>query len=377
MKDAPLIAINATFMHENPTGLGRYTYEVVKALLEIECDFDFTIYSSSSELKRLFPDKVMSVSSITSPSLGYKGHLMRLLWLQTILPFKLKKQRASLFYSPVAEGILNPPLKQVITIYDFIHLKFPEMYSQKKYYYYYNYTLPIILRNSQAIVCISENTKKDLLSFYGIKDKPIYVIYEGFDKQRFYPRDKGVMYKRYGLKKYLLYIGDLKPYKNLERSLEAFAMLGLKDYIFVIGGRKDPRYYPRIKSKVEELSLQDRVLFLGYVHEEDLPHLYSEAEAFIFPSLYEGFGLPPLEAMACGCPVLTSNVASLPEVCGDAAFYVDPYNTEAIAEGMYKILTDEKLKKELIRKGLERVKLFSWKNAAMQLIKVFEEVSDS
>ncbi len=179
--------------------------------------------------------------------------------------------------------------------------------------------------------------------------------------------------KRYGLGNYLLYIGDMRPYKNLERSLEAFARLNLTDLSFVIGGKKDPHFYPGIEKKVDRLLLKDKVIFLGYVPEEDLPHLYSEAAAFVFPSLYEGFGLPPLEAMACGCPVVASNAGSLPEVCGDAVRYVDPYDVESIARGIHEVLTDEVMRQNLRAKGLERAKLFSWERAAKEHLKIFEE----
>jgi glycosyltransferase involved in cell wall biosynthesis len=241
-----------------------------------------------------------------------------------------------------------------------------------KYYFYYS--LPILLNNSQAIICDSENTKKDIIAYHGIKDKPVYVIYAGFNRQRFYPRENGTVQKQYGLTNYLLYIGDLRPYKNLERSLEAFARLNLRKFKFVIGGKKDPRFYPRVEKKMGELFLKDRVVFLDYVPEKDLPHLYSEAAAFVFPSLYEGFGLPPLEAMACGCPVVVSNAASLPEVCGDAAYYVNPYDVQSISKGIYEVLMDDKLRQNLIGKGLERAKLFSWEKAAKEHLEVFEEV---
>ena len=365
------VAINATFGHENPTGLGVYTRELVVELLKVECDYDFTVYSSSPALKKMYPEKVTRVSPLTSPALGFRGHLTRVLWQQTMLPFKSRRQKASLLYSTVPEGILFPPVKQIITMHDILPMKYPGMHPKMKYYYYYN--LPILLKNSQAVICPSENTKQDVITYYAIKDKPIYVIYEGVNRQRFYPRGKSVVQKRYGLVKYLLYIGDLRPYKNLEKSLEAFARLNLTDIKFVIGGTKDPRFYPRIEKKVEELSLKDKVIFLGYVSEENLPHLYSEAAAFIFPSLYEGFGLPPLEAMACGCPVVASNAASLPEVCGDAVRYVDPYDVESIARGIHEVLTDELMRQNLRAKGRERAELFSWEKAAKEHLKIFEE----
>ena len=369
------IAINATFSLENPTGLGVYTCELVRELLKAECDFDFTVYTSSKELKDLYPDKVTLVSPWTSPGLGFWGHFLRLLWQQTVFPFKLRMEKPSLLYSTVPEGILSRRPKQIITVHDILPIKYPESCPKMKYYFYYS--LPILLNHSRAVICVSENTKKDIIAYHEIKDKPIYVIYEGFNRQRFYPHEKGKVEKQYGLTNYLLYIGDLRPYKNLERNLEAFARLNLREFKFAIGGKKDPRFHPRIEKKVEELFLKDRVIFLNYVPEKNLPHLYSEAAAFVFPSLYEGFGLPPLEAMACGCPVIVSNAASLPEVCGNAAYYVDPHDVESIAQGMHKVLTDGALKRNLIEKGLERAKLFSWEKSAKEHLKVFEEILNS
>jgi glycosyltransferase involved in cell wall biosynthesis len=241
-----------------------------------------------------------------------------------------------------------------------------------KYYFYYS--LPILLRKSQAIICVSENTKKDVLSYHNVQGKPIYVIYEGYDRKLFYPREKGIVQQWFGLTNYLLYVGDLRPYKNVERSLEAFARLNLRSYKFVIGGKKDPRFYTKVEKKAEDLGIKDRVIFLDYVLREHLPHLYSEAAAFVFPSLYEGFGLPPLEAMACGCPIIVSHTASLPEVCGDAASYVDPYDVDSIAKGIGEVVVNETRRQELIKKGLERAKLFSWEKSAREHIRVFEEV---
>lgn len=372
MNGTPKIAINATLTRVNPTGLAVYINELCLALLKTECDFDFTVYSGSEELKRFYPDKVMLVPHSTSPALGLKGNIARLLWQQMILPIKLRRQKASLLYSTVHEGILTPHLKQIVTIHDVLPMRYlKNMYP--RYKYYFCYILPILLKNSHSVICISENTKRDVIAYYDIKDKPIYVIHEGLNKQKFYPREKDFVHKRYGLTEYLLYIGDMRPYKNLERSLEAFAGLNLKHLKFVIGGNKDPRFYPRIKNKTEELSLNDRVVFLDYVSEQDLPHLYSEAAAFVFTSLYEGFGLPPLEAMACGCPVVASNAASLLEVCGDAAYYINPYSVESITEGMHKVLTDDTLRHKLINQGLERAKVFSWERCALEHLSVFKE----
>ena len=174
---------------------------------------------------------------------------------------------------------------------------------------------------------------------------------------------------------YLLYVGTLQPRKNLVRAIEAFGLLKRDSTLkFVIAGKKG-WLYDEIFEKVKELNLENEVIFTGYVPDEDLPELYKNAKAFIFVSLYEGFGLPVLEAMSYGIPVLTSNTSSLPEVAGDAALLVDPENTEEIAKGMERLLTDEKLRQQLISKGKEQIKKFSWEKAAKETLQVLEEVA--
>jgi glycosyltransferase involved in cell wall biosynthesis len=372
MKEKPRIAINATSVGEDPTGLGVYTYEMLVELMK--ADHDFVIFASSGELKKRYGDRVIPVSPRTSPALGGKGHLARYLWEQTGMPWELWKRKVSLLYSTVPEGILNPlsRRKQIITVLDIIPAKYHRLFPKMRYHFLYD--LPILLRNAKWVVCASEHTKRDLVGFYGIKDKPISVIYPGLNRQRFYPREKRPARERYGLGDYLFYVGDMRPYKNLDGCLKAFAELNFPNLRFVVVGKKDPRFYPNLRREVDRLSLKDSVIFMGYVPGEDLPSLYSEAKALIFPSLYEGFGLPPLEAMACGCPVITSRAASLPEVCGNAAYYVDPENVDSIAQGMHKAITDNDLRRALSRRGLERAKLFSWDKAAREVLNIFERV---
>jgi glycosyltransferase involved in cell wall biosynthesis len=366
------IAINAAFTHDKPTGLSIYTHEILVQLLRNE-EADFVAFSNSQELKTLYPSRVNLVSPLVSPGLGPKGHMMRLLWQQTILPLSLRGKNISLLYSTVPEGILFPFVNQVITVHDLIPLKFPE--SLQKPSHYYRYVLPVLLKNTQAVICDSESTRKDLLAHCEVCDKRVYVVHVGHSSKKFHPLEKGIIKKKYGITEYLLYVGDLRPYKNLERSIEAFGSLNLKDIKFVIVGKKDPRFYPALERKVNELSLKEKVLFMGYVPDEDLPSFYSEAVALVHPSLYEGFGLPLLEAMACGCPIVTSNLSSMPEVCGDAAYYVDPYSTDAIAEGMFHVTTRPQLGESLVRRGFERVKHFSWEKTASEVLKVLKQVS--
>lgn len=367
MKMIPKIAVNATFTHDRPTGLGIYTNEVLTELLKYSYELDFIVFSNSRRLKDLYPNQVSHVKSPISPELGFKGHLMRFLWLQT-LPLRLRNRNASLLYSTVPEGVLFPYANQIITIHDLIPLRFPEL--SPKLTCHYTYNLPLLLKNSRAVICDSENTKKDILSFYKTYDKPIHVVPVGFDKKKFHPQEKGIIRKKYGFTNYLLFVGDLRPYKNLEKSIEAFGSLHLNDFKFVIAGKKDCRFYPLLEKKIEQLSLKEKVVFMGYVPEQDLPSLYSEATALVFPSLYEGFGLPLLEAMGCGCPVITSNLSSLPEVCREAAFYVDPYRVESIAEGIFQVVTKPGLKELLVTKGFERAQCFGWERTAGEILKI-------
>ncbi len=356
------IAINGTYIQEQASGLGVVTSNLINKLIDDEQELDFTLYSHANFLKSQYPDSIISVTDSISPDRGFSGHIKRLLWYQTKLNWQLKNNSLDLFYSPASEGMLFPSVPQIITVHDLIPLKYPEV--SPKWKYYYLYILPIILKHSQKIISISEHTKKDLIETYNLDPKSIEVVYNGFDRNLFFPQQNTEILKKYSLDKYLLYVGDMRFYKNLDRTLAAFDRLPCKDYQFVITGKKDDFFYPQLKEKTERLSAKDRIIFLDYVPTADLPRLYSMAQCLVFASLYEGFGLPVLEAMACGCPVITSNVTSLPEVGGDSVFYVDPYDVENIARGMYRILTDNNLHSDLCDRGQERAKLFSWDKTA-------------
>jgi glycosyltransferase involved in cell wall biosynthesis len=372
----PHIIINATSTSEKPAGIGIYTKELTAELIRAASGQNITCvaYTSSHELKRSFSENISLVSRYTSPSLNYRGYVLRLLWLQFIMAYHLLQRKPDVMYSTVPEGMLIPLAKQIITVHDLLPIRYPELYPRMRYHF--SCILPILLRNAKAIICISEHTKNEVIDYFGIRDIPIDVIYAGFNRSRFYKRNKGFVLQKYGISNdYLLFIGDMRPYKNLERTLDAIKRLKNRTIQFVIGGKKDSRFYPAVARKVGELHLEDRVVFLDYVHEDDLPYLYSEAKSLIFPSLYEGFGLPPLEAMACGCPVIVSRAASLPEVCGDAAYYVDPLSVDSIASGISTVLGDATIQKTLISKGLEQSKLFSWETSAQEHLKLFKNVA--
>ena len=361
------IAINGTYIQEQATGLGIVNQNLISGLLNLEDEFDFTVYSHADYLQAKYPQKTIPVPKSISPDRGFSGHLKRLVWYNTSLNRQLKD--TALFFSPVTEGILFPNVRQIVVVHDLIPLKYPQF--SPKWKYYYLYVLPLILKQSERIICTSQHTKKDLIENYQLDSELIDVIYWGFDRQLFYPQPNTEVLKKYNLNKYLLYVGDMRFYKNLTRCLEAFDRLPFKDCQFVITGKKDDFFYPEIKRQVQQLSAQSRIIFLDYVPTADLPPLYSMAQALVFASMYEGFGLPVLEAMACGTPVIASDATSIPEVGGDSIFYVNPYSVESITLGMYRLLSDLELQKSLRNKGLERAKFFSWGRTIASVRQVF------
>jgi glycosyltransferase involved in cell wall biosynthesis len=230
------------------------------------------------------------------------------------------------------------------------------------------------------ILADSAATAADLTAAHGVDSARVRVVYLGRDETLAPVRDGLVLANaqaRYGIGgRYLLYVGTLQPRKNLARVISAFSQLAsasaLADVQLVLAGKRG-WLYDDLFTQVARLGLAGRVLFPGYIPESDLPALLGGALAFVYPSLYEGFGIPVLEAGACGVPVITSNTSSLPEVAGDAALLVDPYDVDAIADAMYRLVTDEALRAELTRRGAENVKRFSWEKCARETLAVLEQ----
>jgi glycosyltransferase involved in cell wall biosynthesis len=369
------IAINGTYIQEQASGLGVMNQNLIAELMQGQHQFNFELdirlYSHADLFQAQYPEQYIAVNPNLSPDRGLAGHLKRLLWYQTTLNQQLKHQQVDLFFSPVSEGIFFPAVPQIVTVHDLIPLKYPEL--SPKWKYYYLYALPFLLKQSQRIICVSESTKQDIVKNYGLEPDSLDVVYNGYAQDLFYPQADAALLQQYNLGKYLLYVGDMRFYKNLGRCLEAFDSLPDKDYQFVITGKKDDFFYPEIKRQTAKLAAQERIIFLDYVPSADLPKLYSLAQGLVFASLYEGFGLPVLEAMACGCPVITSKITSMPEVGGDSVLYVDPYDVESIAQGMYQLLTNKELRTNLRHQGLARAKLFSWEKTAKGVRQVWEK----
>jgi glycosyltransferase involved in cell wall biosynthesis len=309
---------------------------------------------------------------------------LRLLWEQAVLPLRLSELRIDVLHSPHHTTPLLPcGCRRVVTIHDLTFLLLPERYPPTRRLYFQVMTR-LAARVADAIIVPSEAVRGDVMRLLPASGGPterLFVIPEAAGAA-FHPQDAvaiEAVRRRYGLEgPFLLSVGSLEPGKNRERLLQAFARLqarGLK-HTLVVAGQRAWRYEGEAPL-ARRLGLADSVRFLGHVPQADLPALYSAADLFVFPSLYEGFGLPALEAMACGTPVVASNVSALPEVVGDAALQVSPLDVEALAGAIEGLLRDDRLRADLRERGLERAAQFSWEKAARQTAEVYHRVVEA
>jgi glycosyltransferase involved in cell wall biosynthesis len=299
-----------------------------------------------------------------TPEQGVKGHLRRLVWTQFQLPRIYQQLKSQLLFSPLPEAPLNNGLRYIVTVHDLVPLRFPRRFSPLTPYF--RYYIPQVLTQAQHILCDSVATAKDITSFFQISADKITPVLLAHNAEDFRFLDLPTC-------NYFLYVGRHDPYKNLHRLIDAFAALpSNRDYELWIAGPSDRRYTPILQAQVEHLGLSHQVKFLNYVPYEQLPTLINQAIALVFPSLWEGFGLPVLEAMACGTPVITSNLSSLPEVTGDAALLVNPYNTDKITDAMQAVVSDSKERSRLRTLGLNRATQFSWRQTGQATIEVLK-----
>lgn len=272
--------------------------------------------------------------------------------------------------------------KVIVTVYDMVYKVYPETMT-KRNYERLDKELKRSVDRADKIITISKNSKKEIVKFLDVDEAKIEIVYPGIDKNLYFKdyNDEDIkrVRNKYNLPlKYILYLGTLEPRKNIIRIIDAYA--ALKNQIdenicLVIAGKKG-WMYEDIFNKVDTYGLKDDVIFTGYVDEKDKPIIYKMSKVFIFPSLYEGFGMPVLEAMAAGVPVITSNTSALPEVVGDAGILVNPYDILEIANSLKKILEDSQIRLQLIEKGLKQSLKFSWKKSAEKLLEIYKEVGE-
>jgi len=365
------IAVDARKLHDY--GIGTYVRNILKQLARQDHLNEYVVVCRpehaglSAELGPNFRD-VLDGSATYS------------LAEQVSIPLDLRRNRIDLFHEP--HYVLPPlvPCPAVVTIHDCIHLRFPQYLPSRLAHVYARTFLWTATHQADRIITVSEASKRDILQYFNIPPEKIEVIYNGID-ERFWipPPDEDIerVRQRYQLtERFILYAGNIRPHKNLERLIDSFDQLrraGFDELKLLIIGDEISRY-ATLRRAVHRHKLHKHVRFFGFVPDHTLAALYRLAAVFVFPSLYEGFGLPPLEAMASGTPVVTSNVSSLPEVVGDAALMVDPYDCEAIAGAIRMLLTDDTLRADLRARGLARAKEFSWAKAAERVREIYAEV---
>lgn len=362
------LAINASIVGGNPTGLGIYSIKLVRALDEVRSDF--FVYSSTSGAFGALRARIGRVPRATRPDSGARGHIARLFWLQGALRLWLSRSGAQGLLNTVPEGVVASPVPQVTVVHDLLPLRYPPEYPRQQYYF--RFLVPKILNDSRLVIADSEHTRSDILEHYGIPAGKVRVVYPGYDAGAFFCSGPDG-HPRPPDDPYMLYVGNLLPHKNLPRLLDAFALLRRRRPCrLVIRGEGRPAYARHLRERVECLGLRDAVTFTGYAGEDALRRLYSDAVCLILPSLGEGFGLPVLEAMACGTPVISASASSLPEVTGDAALMIDPYDALGLADAMYRALTDRALREDLRARGLRRVLAFTWMRTALEVSRILD-----
>jgi glycosyltransferase involved in cell wall biosynthesis len=338
------ILVNGRFMAHRVTGVQRYAHELTRAL--------------GKKARLLTPSKHLT---------GIRGHA----WEQ----FALLGDRHSLLWSPCGSGPLLRA-NQVVTIHDLSFIEHPEWFSAG-YARFYQLITPLLCRRVRHIMAVSEFTRTRLIKLLGINPEKISVVHNGVDA-RFHPLPveeiQGARRQFNGGNPYVLFVGSIEPRKNLATLLQSWAIVrqAHSDIKLLVAGGS-----AKIYANSADQSDATGVHFLGYVKDESLPCLYGGATAFVYPSLYEGFGLPVLEAMSCGAPVVTSSTTALPEVTGDAALLVDPLDVKSIAQGICSILSSAELRRTLREKGIQQASGFTWTRAAKETLSLFERLGNA
>jgi len=351
------------------TGTENYSLHLIRELVRLSPEHQSRLYFNQAPEPGLF-DSGGQERVIPFPRL----------WTHVRLSWEMLLHPPDVLFVPSHVLPIVHPRRSVVTVHDLGFLYYPEAHTRAQNAYL-RWTTRFNGRSAARVVADSEATRRDLIRHYRVDAGKITVIYPGRDESVAQVTDRDVLSElrvRLGLaERYLLYVGTLHPRKNLVRLVEAFAgaLAGLDTGTQLILAGQKGWLYDEALARVEQLGLTGRVLFPGYVAAGDLPALMSGATAFLFPSLYEGFGFPVIEAMACGVPVVCSNASSLPEVAGDAALLVDPLDTAALSQAIRRIATDEPLRQELVGRGWQQVTRFSWRRCAEQVLDVLQEVA--
>ncbi len=356
MNQAPLALFNGSYLGNKPTGIGVVARDLVAAL-----DPQLVAFLDPLGGSRLGS---ISIPSNLNPGFGSKGHIRRLIWTQRQLPLLMKTSGAQFLISPLPEAPLMSGVRSVVFAHDLLPLRYPQLSPLLAYHLLY---VPLVLHSSMKVLCNSEATAQEVHHRLGIPIRKLVTIPLGFNQDKLQPL---------GLdrKPFFLVLGRHDPHKNLAKILDAISLLNDKELQVWFVGPQDKRYTPKLKQRAEKLKISKRCRWISWVSDEERLRLLNSCQALVIASLWEGFGLPALEAMACHTPVIASSGGALPEVVGNAAIIVDPLNPHSIADAMRMIISDITLRIKLIDYGIKRLKMYTWNNSAKIVESVLSEL---
>lgn len=367
------IAIDAREMVGQLAGKGRYVAELIFALAQIDHQNLYYLY-----LKQPLPKSIKLPTNFQPVLIGGLPGL-RQYWLAN----DAKRLGCNVLLSPTGYlPILFSQIPSVVTVHDLAIFTTPEAKAQLKTQLAEKLLLGLAARKAKHILAVSQATKDDLIKIFHLPTNKITVTHLGYDRQQYQPKennDQAVLKNLRLIPGYILFIGTLEPRKNIEGLIKAYAQLPpslRQQHKLVIGGKKG-WYYESIFRTVKSMNLNSSVQFLGRVNDDDLPALYRQAKGFVFPSFAEGFGLPPLEAIACGTPVISANTTSLPEVIGQAGLLINPRQTPQLSKAIEQLLTDQQLYSKLKNQTLNQAEQFNWQKTAELTLEILMQTAEA
>lgn len=379
-----LIAFDCRIIRDkNPAGISRVVLEFLKTLLSTDRKNNYILIFDNLEIKDFVSYYLRHIKKKVKILIVPYGILTSK--NLTHFPRVLKEKGVNVYYQPYyfCSPFIDKKIKVVLTIFDLIHFFYPylKMSFARRLYHKLKLAPKLVLKRADKIITISISTSRDLIKYFKIPPRKIKMLYMGVSESFRVidsARAKRLMREKFNVTRpYILFLGRNEPHKNIKALVIAYARL--PEYIrerndLVLVGKEDERYNQPIRELISRYGIEKKVFFTGYADDSDLPYIYSAASVYVQPSFYEGFGLPILEAMACGVPVVSSNTSCLPEVGGDAALYFSPVDVHALTNHIKNLLDDSILREEMIKRGLKQVKNFTWFNAVNGLLECFNDL---
>jgi glycosyltransferase involved in cell wall biosynthesis len=369
------IDIRPLSFFDNKAGIYQYTYNLVSNLLSIDSHNDYTLLSIYYHGRGFRGNRKIESKFVRR----FPGRLTNLILQKCSLPIELMMGKLDIFHGPCFFIPNHFRCKSIVTIHDLMTFRYPE-FLRKTERVELTKMIYVSVKRADAVVTVTNFTKWEIVELLNVPEERIRVIYNGIAPacRPIKEKEKIEHVKaKYGVKgPYLLFVGNIEPKKNIEKLIHACTELrnsSIYKYPLLVVGKKTP-YFKTVWGVVQQLHAENYTIFTDVVDDDDLPYLYSGAELFIFPSLYEGFGIPVIEAMASGIPVVASNRTSIPEIAGDAAILVNPLNVGEMAGVMYNVLSTPLLRRQLVEKGIERAKDFSWEKTAKETLRLYQEL---